>query len=356
MENWQRGERISRENNYNILRLAGAAAVMYGHMYVLMGADGPTIYSNAIHALGFKILMILSGYMITQSCIYDGKLSHFFVKRFFRLVPALLFYALAAVFLLGPVLSEIPICQYFSNIHTWRYFLNLIFIPQFHLPGVFAANPYPYAVNGSLWALPIEVFCYILIFLVLKILCGFHRRKEIFFAVTAGLCALNLFRLHFYPSLSFIFYGTDMCQFLALATYFLIGGIFAVTNLKSCCNLQIAFFLLFVSVAFHSNIYVFDELLAMIVLPYALISFGECVQPVFASVLRHTDLTYGLFLWGFAVQQIFVQIIVVHRNILISPNVMFLISFFASSVLAFFTWNVIEKPSASLMKKILAHI
>lgn len=33
MENWIIGERISRDNNYNILRIMAAMAVMYGHMY-----------------------------------------------------------------------------------------------------------------------------------------------------------------------------------------------------------------------------------------------------------------------------------------------------------------------------------
>ena len=41
MENWIIGERISRDNNYNILRIMAAMAVMYGHMYVLLGLGRP---------------------------------------------------------------------------------------------------------------------------------------------------------------------------------------------------------------------------------------------------------------------------------------------------------------------------
>ena len=77
MENWIIGERISRDNNYNILRIMAAMAVMYGHMYVLLGLGAPVLYANEINSLGFKILMVLSGYMVTQSCVYDSRLSHY---------------------------------------------------------------------------------------------------------------------------------------------------------------------------------------------------------------------------------------------------------------------------------------
>lgn len=43
MENWIIGERISRDNNYNILRIMAAMAVMYGHMYVLLGLGAPVL-------------------------------------------------------------------------------------------------------------------------------------------------------------------------------------------------------------------------------------------------------------------------------------------------------------------------
>lgn len=353
MERWQSGDRINRENNYNVLRMLGASAVMYGHMFVIMGVNGPTLYANAISSLGFKLLMVLSGYMITQSCIYDGKASHFFIKRCFRLFPALLFYTLTAICILGPLFSALPVEQYFQDASTWRYLKNLIFIPQYHLPGVFASNPYPSAVNGSLWGLPVEVFCYILIFFILKILCRLRYRKELLMGVTFCICFLDLFRLHFYPQAFLLFWGVDLSQFLVLMPYFFIGSLFAVTSLKQSCNIQIAFLCVLISSAFHSKTYIFYELLVMLLLPYVAISFGECAKPAFASWMKRTDLTFGLFLWGFVVQQILVDIMIVRLQISVSPNMMFLLSFLFSSFLAYLTWHFVEKPASVFMKKLL---
>ena len=171
MENWIIGERISRDNNYNILRIMAAMAVMYGHMYVLLGLGAPVLYANEINSLGFKILMVLSGYMVTQSCVYDSRLSHYVIKRVFRLLPALMLYVCIAIFIIGPVFTVLPLNEYFKNRVTWQYLYNVLMNPRFQLPGVFMDNPYPNVINGSLWGLPIEVCCYVLIYIVLRLLC-----------------------------------------------------------------------------------------------------------------------------------------------------------------------------------------
>ena len=44
MEQWISGPRISRENNYGILRVICATAVIYGHMHILMGEAPPVLF------------------------------------------------------------------------------------------------------------------------------------------------------------------------------------------------------------------------------------------------------------------------------------------------------------------------
>jgi len=51
---------------------------------------------------------------------------------------------------------------YFRNPLTWGYFRNLTFVElHYSLPGVFTHNPFPNAVNGSIWTLPIELTMYV---------------------------------------------------------------------------------------------------------------------------------------------------------------------------------------------------
>lgn len=346
-------KKSSRVNNYNVLRMIGAAAVMYGHMFVLMGMHAPVLYANEVNAIGFKMIMVLSGYMVTKSCINDSSAAHYFVKRFFRLMPGLLFYTLTAVFIIGPLCSALPAGEYFRHPYTWQYLYNVLLMPRFQLPAVFETNPYAYAVNGSLWGLPVEVSCYILIYIILKVLFRFKNRNAVFTFITIMICSLNLIRIQFFPQSSFVFLGTDWIRALGLYPYFFAGAWAALTGRKARYHIQAAFVLLVVSAFFHSDIYVVNELMAIIVLPYSILSFGECPDPVFASCMKKTDITYGLYLWGFAVQQILVQVLLVEMQAEISVNGMFLLAFAVSALFALIQWHLVERPSAWFMKRLL---
>jgi len=356
MENWAGGSRIGRENNYNVLRMVAATAVMYGHMYALIGSSVPVLYANEVSSIGFKMLMVLSGYMITQSCIYDSKVSRYAIKRVFRLIPALMFFSLVVIFIVGPIFTTLPIAEYFKHDYTRRYLYNIVLNPQYQLPAVFATNPYPYAVNGSLWGLPAEVSCYVLIYIVLKLLCKVPWRKIVFSVLVFGICTMQVCRIVFFPTASYVFWGTDWFQAFVLYPYFFIGALYAVTNLKNYCNVQCAFIMLLVSVLFHSDVYALNEVLAMIVLPYAIISFGECSKPVFVNCFKKMDITYGIYLWGFTVQQMVIKIIMVDMQCSMNVNLIFVISYMFTILLAIVTWYMIERPAAVIMKKILKSV
>lgn len=356
MENWIIGERISRDNNYNILRIMAAMAVMYGHMYVLLGLGAPVLYANEINSLGFKILMVLSGYMVTQSCVYDSRLSHYVIKRVFRLLPALMLYVCIAIFIIGPVFTVLPLNEYFKNRVTWQYLYNVLMNPRFQLPGVFMDNPYPNVINGSLGGLPIEVCCYVLIYIVLRLLCKLSWRRIALFGLTVLLCALSICQIVFLPEMFVPLWGTNWARIFILGPYFFCGALFAVTDLKKYCNIQVAFLLFVLSVAFHSDTYVINEILAMCMIPYMVISLGECRQPVFSRFFRNADITYGIYLWGFPIQQIFVHRLIVVKQYTIGVNEIFVISFAATAVTALASWYIVEKPVASLIKKIMKNI
>ncbi|HHW4679428.1 MAG TPA: hypothetical protein ACQGQH_08350 [Xylella sp.] len=62
-----------------------------------------------------------------------------------------------------PIVSTEPINHYFLDHKTWDYFRILKLIIRYELPGVFKTNPFPDAVNGSLWTLPIECRWYLIL-------------------------------------------------------------------------------------------------------------------------------------------------------------------------------------------------
>lgn len=221
MKEWALGSRISKENNYNVIRLLFSCFVLYGHMFVLIGGTSSGLLGNTIHTIGFKGLMVLSGYMVTQSLIFENKLRNYFIKRAVRLFPALCFYLLLVVIFMGLKYTTLSVKDYFFHPYTWKYFIdNLLLCPFFQLPGVFADSPYPYAINGSLWALPIEVSLYFIIFLVLEIIYNVKIKQILFTTIVFTLCVIELCHINYFPLRRFVFYGSDWWMAMSVIPYF----------------------------------------------------------------------------------------------------------------------------------------
>src|SRR5690606_33949106 len=75
-------------------------------------------------------------------------------------LPGLAFVVLFCAYVLGPVVTSLPVAEYYAHPGVPTYLWNLRFFAVFSLPGTFTGNPVPHAVNGSLWSLPIEVLMY----------------------------------------------------------------------------------------------------------------------------------------------------------------------------------------------------
>lgn len=352
MNRWINGPRTTRENNYSFLRILCAVAILYGHMYILMGNTAPVLFAEEINSIGFKLLMVLSGYLTTQSCIYEEKGYIYALKRIFRIIPGLLFYTVMAIFI-GALFTTQNITGYFLHPKTWAYLKCVLLNPQMVLPGVFTENPYPYSVNGSLWALPMEVFCYILIFVILKVFSRLKYRKVIIGAVTFGFYIMQIAHLRFFPDAKFPFWGSYWARIFTLAPYFFMGALYALTDIKKKCNLQIAVVILMLMVSFRSNNYILYEMMNMLFLPYIFISVGECNKPVFSNFMKNCDISYGIYLWGFFIQQILVHIIIVRAQITMPPNIIFLLSVVFSVDMGIISWYLIEKPAQHILKRII---
>jgi peptidoglycan/LPS O-acetylase OafA/YrhL len=79
------------------------------------------------------------------------------VARIWRGLLVMLF---ITTWILGSVVTTLPLERYLSDSDTMRYFAgSASLLPVWDLPGVFRTNPGP-GVNGSVWSLPIEVTAY----------------------------------------------------------------------------------------------------------------------------------------------------------------------------------------------------
>lgn len=155
------------DNNFNLLRMIAASAVLVSHAYpIALGTGAPEPLSSILNvSLGTVAVLVffaISGFFISKSFAERRNCIEFWTARVLRIYPALLAAIFASVVLIGPLCGTKEIRGYFLNWDVCSYVVrNLMLIkPQDHLPGVFATNPYPYAVNGSLWTLFYECTCY----------------------------------------------------------------------------------------------------------------------------------------------------------------------------------------------------
>ena len=342
----------ARCNNFNIIRIIAAFLVILGHMYYIMGqaANLPTFAGQGIQIIGVKILFVLCGYFITKSWLSDTHPGRYAIKRLFRIYPALIVVVLLSVFVLGPTMTSLSAGEYFSNANTWAYLKNLILCPTYNLPGVFIENAYPNAVNGSLWTIPVELAIYVLVPLLTLI--PMKKKTPIVGAVLLVLClALNICKVYLFPTKQIVVWGNDLLQATDLLPAFFLGHIFSFVD-KKYFNWQIGT-IVFLIVSFLSIPLPYSDLVFPATLAYFVLSFGNAERPVFRNWFKKSDFSYGLYLYGFPIQQIMYVLL---KKANLHPLLMTFICFAIVLGFAILSWYFVEKPANKLCKKILSYI
>ncbi len=327
-----------RDNNLNLLRMIAATTVLFSHSYPLTGhiADEPLVVATGrtdTATLGVIVFFGISGFLIAQSLTRNPSLYAYAINRALRIVPGL---ALATLFcvIVGWMTTTLSSAAYWQDPATWRYLLGtpVLLIGQW-LPGVFATNPYPQTVNGSLWTIPLEVWCYVVAAFVatLRIL----RNRAVFTAV--ALAAVIAFA--FFPAtiqawvpaegtpIASRLAGTFLLgasifvlrRFIPVSVALAVGGLVAMEVLKTTP---------FGAYAFYGAI------------AYAALVFAYHPRLRLRAYLRVGDYSYGTYVLAFPVQQL-----IVWRFGITDPLTLFALAFVATLALATLSWHFVEAPA-----------
>ena len=339
-----------RNNNFNIIRVFASLLVIYGHMSHIMGLPVFTVYNQAISTIGVKIFFVISGYLITKSFMNDSNFIRYMIRRVFRIFPGLIAVTLFAFLIIGPLMTELSVKEYFNHPEAWLYLKNMILWPIYNLPETFKNNIYPYAINGSLWSLPVEFAMYLILPIVYVIFKKLNLIKVGIIGTALLFVIINYIKITFFPEFRFVFYGTNWPDGLSLVPFFFIGSLFSLPQMNKYLNLQLST-ALFVAGAFFSFDLATTEILLTITLPYFVLSFALCDKPVFGAWFKKCDFSYGLYLYGFPIQQILFNYIRTRMDI--SLNMMTLISFIFILIISILSWYLVEKPCQKLGQKIV---
>lgn len=322
-------------DNFDAIRLIAALAVLFGHAYYLTGANSmPSIFGNEIGALAVKVFFAISGYLVTESWRRDPSPGRYLWRRALRIFPALVVVTLLTTFLLGPIVSTLPLAEYLHSPLIVRYLENMILRPASLLPGVFNTLPYPNAVNGSLWTLPVEFGMYLVA--PLLVLWGGGQKLRILLGCVA-LCAASLYLNHINP-VALGTHGTPIHDALNVAPYFLLGAAWRIVAPQSAFNMWVALIALALmpfipggNTAYEIGLY--------IVLPYAVLSLALAKPAALGSVGRFGDFSYGVYIYAFPVQ----QTVALYFHTEHQPFMNAALSLVPTLLLAIASWHLIEK-------------
>ncbi|WP_431822226.1 acyltransferase family protein [Burkholderia sp. F1] len=326
---------MKHTNNFDFLRLFAAFMVLYSHQHALLGLPEPGFANRfSFGGIGVAIFFTISGYLVTQSWERDPRILRFAMKRFLRIWPGLFMVTILAAFVLGPLVSRLPAAEYFHHPLAWRYLNNLLLKISFELPGVFEHNPYPKAVNGSTWTIPLEVrwYLYLLIAGGLTLM-----RKRWLVLVATILLSVYYFAVYKAETNPVGAYSIDF------GLYFCVGALMWLYRDKWAT--QRYMWITLAALAGASTYFSGQTVLGLLLLIAPLVViFGEASTPYLRRFGRFGDLSYGVYLYAYVVQQTLAWRF--GHNLPFSAYLGLTTAI--TLACAWLSWHLIEKPALSL--------
>jgi peptidoglycan/LPS O-acetylase OafA/YrhL len=333
-----------RPSGFDYMRLTLAFMIVAWHTviasYGIEGqrelAHGPT---RPIWAALLPMFFALSGFLVSGSLERSRTLFGFLGLRVIRLAPALTVESVIAMVVLGPIFTSLTLSQYFTDREFWGYTTNMIGIVKYYLPGVFLKNPAP-QVNAQLWTLPYELYCYIAISLLFVF--RFYQSTRLLIVACAILQLTVMVLIYLRVQVD---EGTVRGPVLVLS--FLYGSL--LYRLRD--RITWSFNIFIASVAIGSVLLYFPIINALAALPAAYFTvYLGLMNPGRSRIISSGDYSYGIFLYGFPIQQAvsaaFPEFRVWWFNLIVSAPIVFLT--------AYASWHWVEKRALLLRPRLNA--
>jgi peptidoglycan/LPS O-acetylase OafA/YrhL len=240
---------MGRTNNFDGLRLLAAMAVLLSHMAVLSGReDLRSLKGQTWGTLGVFVFFAISGYLVLASWRSDPNMGRFLERRFLRIAPGL-GVAMLSAFL---VVKALGLTGFPNNRFHW--------------------------INGSLWTIEYEAYCYLILTGLAAALC---------WPVVASACLL----------LGAVVMGLES-YLITFGAFFVAGmAMFEYPLLRrwwwAVAGLGLA------AMPYDTKI------LALLIAPIVVV-VGTKSWPILRSAGRYGDLSYGVYIYAYPVQQIVV--------------------------------------------------
>jgi peptidoglycan/LPS O-acetylase OafA/YrhL len=338
-----------RDNNFNLIRFLAASAVVCAHVYFLLGREGGGFslygFTEADLSVGaVNVFFVVSGFLITRSLLGRGDLAAYVAARALRLVPALAVTSAILVFILGPLVSSVPLWRYIADPAAWLYLVvtPVVFEEALPLPGVFQGVPVEGIVNGPLWTLRYEAIAYgaVAAFWLAGAFSTRLRGAVTAVGLLAAFFAINCFtdlRTHIGVLDSTVRFGI----------LFTIGGIFYGLREKIRPNLPVLALLTGLAAATWP-VSALQEFTTAIAVGYGVFWLAYSPGGILLQFNECGDYSYGLYIIHWPVLQTVIWL--VPGNL--PADALFLAVYPATLTFAVLSWHYVEKPALALRQPV----
>jgi len=325
----------SHYNNFDAIRIVAAFTVLYSHQFALTGRPEPSFFGmHSWGGISVIVFFVVSGFLVTGSWYNDPNVLRFGARRFLRLWPALTTVVVLTAYGLGAWVTTLPLGEYWKHQATWDYLHTLRMQIYYVLPGVFESNPYAHGVNGSLWTIPLEVRCYVVLAIA-----GFLRLMR-WRTVWLGFIAAYITWFVAKNSADLtghVHYGRE------LSAFFLCGSALFILReswerkpllwLGTTGTLAAALWL----AGWHYTA-------TLVFLPLLVLYVGTRSTPVVCRCGRWGDPSYGAYLLAFPIQQTVIHFLYPQWGF----GGTLALSTLVTAILAYASWHTIEKSALRL--------
>lgn len=323
-------------NNFNLMRLCAAWLVIYGHAWAITGADGQDLVARLTQfkfagAVAVDVFFVISGFLIAAS-LQRNSIRGYLGSRALRILPGLAVCVALSAFVLGPLLTTVA--DYWHRPEVWRYFwVNASLLSnEYRLPGVFESLPRK-AVNGSLWSLPIEARLYLALLIagLLGLLSTLRYTPLWLLALVGGYLWAR--------------WNTPLPDYLAndawSAAFFITGTALWVHRARVKLSWWILLALLLAAAITRGGSWFPITYFMLLCYSTLFVAFVPWLP-----MIRHNDLSYGLYLYGWPSQQLVQQAIAPNDTPLQN------MAWATALALAALSWWLVERPALRLKKRL----
>ncbi|WP_340645159.1 acyltransferase [Phenylobacterium sp.] len=342
MERYWLGDRLPKDNNFDLIRLFAAVEVVVYHATHHLHATLPAWGDYALQQFrGVPIFFFISGLLVTSSLAGRGNVVKYFERRARRVLPALWVAGGLALVLLG---AFGQLSDQLSSPKFWLWLGSQLTVFQVYNPASFRDFGVG-VVNGSLWTIPVEISFYLVLpaavllsswskqprltFIAMVLVAmAFSFVAYAFVVIEAGSLPARLVKITLLPHLwlfalgvlAFVYFGT----LAAIVRWW--PPLFPAIYLIYAFGLR----------PFLPELVA--ELLGQGLLSMAVLAVAVAIPPISDRLLRGQDFSYGVYLFHMLVVNAAVEL-----GLGGVPTVLVVVA--VTFALAGLSWKYVEKPA-----------